>query len=148
MAISDFPLTTEESAHWQAPDTITHLLNNAQTIAIVGCSADPARDSHRVAAYLQNAGYRVIPVAPRGGTILGETVQPGLGSITEPVDIVDCFRPSPELAGIVSAAIACNATAVWFQLGLFDRAAARAAQSAGLTVIVDRCTKIEHAARR
>ncbi len=148
MASTDFPLTAEESARWQNPDTIARLLETAHTIAIVGCSADPAKDSHHVAAYLQNAGYRIIPVAPRGGTILGQTVQPSLAAIGEAVDLVDCFRPSAELGAIVAAAIAAKARAIWFQLGLFDRAAALAAEAAGLTVIVDRCTKIEHAARR
>lgn len=147
MATSDFPLTSEESARWQDPRAIDRLLESARVIAIVGCSADPAKDSQRVAAYLKNAGYRVIPVAPRAGTILGEPVQPSLAAIGSAVDIVDCFRPSAELAGIVADAIAIRAKAVWFQLGLFDRAAALAAEAAGLTVIVDRCTKIEHAAR-
>lgn len=148
MAPSDFPLTAEEAARWQNPEAITRLLATARTIAIVGCSADPSKDSHRVAAYLQNTGYRIAPVAPRSGTILGETVQPNLAAIGEPVDLVDCFRPSSELAAIVADAIAIKAKAVWFQLGLFDRAAALAAEAAGLVVVVDRCTKIEHAGRR
>ena len=138
-------LTPAESARWQNPDTIEHLLRQARTVAIVGCSADPAKDSHRVAAYLQHAGYRIVPVAPRAGTILGEPVVPNLAAIGEPVDLVDCFRPSAELAAIVDQAIATRARAVWFQLGLLDRGAAATAEAAGLTVVVDRCTKIEHA---
>lgn len=142
------PLTPAEASRWQNPETITRLLQSARTIAIFGCSADPAKESHEVAAYLQRAGYRIVPVNPRGGAMLGETAYPNLTAISQPVDLVDCFRPSAELPGIVAQAIAAKAGAVWFQLGLFDRAVAAAAEAAGLTVVVDRCTKIEHARRR
>ena len=141
------PLTPAETARWQNPETIARLLQAAHTIAVFGCSADPAKDSHEVAAYLQQAGYRILPVSPRGGRLLGGPVYPDLKSIGTPVDLVDCFRPSAELPAIVAQAIATKAAAVWFQLGLFDRAAAEAAEAAGLTVVVDRCTKIEHARR-
>lgn len=140
-------LTAAEAARWQNPGTITRLLQSVHTIAIVGCSADPSKDSHVVAAYLQQAGYCLIPVSPRGGRILGEPVYPRLDVIGNPVDLVDCFRPSAELPAIVTQAIAVQARAVWFQLGLFDRAAAEEAEAAGLTVVVDRCTKIELALR-
>ena len=140
--------TPSEAARWQSPATIDRLLQSARTIAIFGCSADPAKDSHKVAAYLQQAGFRIIPVNPRGGILLGETVHPDINSIEMTVDLVDCFRPSSELPAIVEQAIAAKAGAVWFQLGLFHRAAAEAAEAAGLTVVVDRCTKIEHTRRR
>jgi predicted CoA-binding protein len=144
----DRALTPAESARWQNPATITQLLRTARTIGIFGCSSNPAKDSHEVAAYLQRAGYRIVPIAPQPGSILGETVVPTIAAFPTPLDIVDCFRPSAELAGIVHQAVAANARAVWFQLGLFDRSAAEIAEAAGLIVIVDRCTKIEHALRR
>jgi predicted CoA-binding protein len=141
-------LTPAETARWQNPATIARLLRTARVIAIYGCSADPMKDSHEVAAYLQQAGYRIIPISPRGGTVLGEPVRASLAEIDAPVDIVDCFRPSAKLPDIVAKAIAAQARAVWLQLGLFDRAAAEAAEAAGLAVVVDRCTKIEHSRLR
>lgn len=144
----DSELSPAELARWQNPETIRQLLASARTIAVVGCSADPDKASHRVAAYLQQAGYRVIPISPKAGETLGEPVRRSLAEVAEPVDLVDCFRPPTELPGIVEEAIAIHARAVWFQLGLINRAAASRAEAAGLAVVVDRCTKIEHQRHR
>lgn len=113
---------------------------------MVGCSTDPTRDSHRVAAYVQALGYRVIPVRPDCDEILGERCYPTLASIPAdiPVHVVDVFRQSSAAGGHVDEAIALGARAVWLQLGVIDEAAAARASAAGLDVAMDRCPKIEH----
>ncbi|HEY5552074.1 MAG TPA: CoA-binding protein [Opitutaceae bacterium] len=135
--------TTTELDRWTDEAIITSLLKRAHTIAVYGLSTDPSKDSHRVAAYLQRAGYTIIPIHPKAREILGVACHASLSSAPR-ADIVDCFRPSEELSGIVDAAIAAKAGAVWFQLGLMDADAARRAEGAGLTVIADRCAKVEH----
>jgi hypothetical protein len=124
---------------------ITQVLTETRTIALVGASPKPDRDSHRVMAYLQAHGYRVIRVNPAlsGERILGEMVYPNLGAIPGPVDLADIFRKSDAAGQIVDEAIACGAKAVWLQLGVIDAAAARRAEAAGLAAIMDRCPKIE-----
>ena len=122
------------------------LLTGTRTWAVVGCSPDPRRDSHRVAALLQREGFRVIPVNPAGGEeILGERVYERVGAIPADagVEVVDVFRRS-ELAGAhVDEAIAIGAKGVWLQLGVTDEAAAARARAAGLRVVMDRCPAIE-----
>ena len=115
------------------------------TWAVVGCSPDPARDSHGVARFLQEKGKRVIPVNPNAcpGEILGETCVPDLTSIREPVDVVDIFRRSEQAGTHVDEAIAIGAKAVWMQLGVIDEEAAERARAAGLLVVMNRCPKIE-----
>jgi hypothetical protein len=124
---------------------IRDLLSNARTIAMVGASADATRDSHQVMAFLQDRGYRVIPVNPTiaGETLLGEAVYPDLLSVPGEIDIVDVFRNSAAAAAVVDEAIARGAKAVWMQLGVVNAPAARRAEAAGLTVVMDRCPKIE-----
>ena len=97
-----------------------------------------------VASYLQDEGFRVIPVSPKGGEILGEKVYPDLKSIPDKVDIVDIFRPASEVPGIVEDAIAIGAKAVWMQLRIVDLPSAENALAAGLYAVVDRCVKMEH----
>lgn len=130
-------------------DPIGQLLTTARTVAVVGCSAKPERDSHRVAAYLQRAGYRMIPVNPGLDEVLGEQCYPDLASIPGDVaiDIVDVFRRSDAVPPIAEAAIERGARALWLQLGVSNPEAERRAAEAGLIVISDRCIKIEHAAR-
>lgn len=126
-------------------DTIRRVLTTHRTWAVVGCSPNPARDSHRIAALLQRQGLKVIPVnaAAAGETILGERAVASLHDIEEPVDVVDVFRRS-ELAGAhVDEAIAIGAKAVWLQLDVIDEAAAQRARDAGLDVVMDRCPAIE-----
>jgi predicted CoA-binding protein len=137
-------LTPEQQALYQDPHTIRDILADAKTIAIVGLSADRQKASYFVATYLKREGYRVIPVNPRGGTILGETVYPDLTSIPDNVDIVDIFRPAHEVPGIVDQAIAIGAKAVWMQLRIINFEAAEKARAAGLAVVMDKCVKMEH----
>ena len=114
-----------------------------RTWAVVGCSPDPGRDSHRIAALLKRRGYRVIPVNPAVDEVLGERCYATVADIPEPVEVVDVFRRS-ELAGAhVDEAIAIGAKAVWMQLGVVDEAAAERARGAGLRVVMDRCPAIE-----
>lgn len=126
---------------------IDEILASARTIAVVGLSDKPDRESHMVARYLQANGYRVIPVNPAVAEVLGERSYPDLVSIPPEIaiDVVDIFRKPEFIQAIVDAAIARGARVVWMQLGLADNAAAQRARAAGLGVVMDRCMKIEHA---
>jgi predicted CoA-binding protein len=142
-------LTPEERARYQDVGQINQLLGAAKTIAIVGLSSDRQKASFFVAGYLKDEGYRIVPVNPKADVILGEKVFPDVASIPFPVDIVDIFRPPPEIDEIVSQVIArkekgIDAPAIWMQLRLVNLAAAERALAAGLTVIVDKCVKMEH----
>ena len=124
-------------------EDIRFALEQTQTWAVVGCSPDPYRDSHRIAALLQGRGFRVIPVNPNADEILGERCVASVHDIDEPVDVVDIFRRSSEAGAHVDEAIAIGAKAVWLQLGVIDPAAAERARAAGLRVVMDRCPAIE-----
>ena len=125
-------------------DDVRALLTRTRIWAVVGCSPDPGRDSHRVAALLQHEGFRVIPVNPNvDGEVLGERCYATVHEIEEPVDVVDIFRRADQAGGHVDEAIAIGATGVWMQLGVIDRAAAERARAAGLRVVMDRCPAIE-----
>ena len=129
-----------------ATDTeLRTLLTNARTIALVGASDRPDRASHQVMGFLQDHGYRVIPVNPAitGQHILGEYVWESLHQIGVPIDIVDIFRRSDAVGPIVDDAIAIGAKAVWMQLGVVNADAAATAEAAGLQVVMDHCPKIE-----
>ncbi len=125
---------------------IKDILKRVRTIAVVGASANWNRPSYFAMKYLQKKGYRVIPVNPReaGGRILGETVYAGLRDIPDKVDMVDCFRPSAAIPAIAEDAVAIGADVLWMQLGIRNDEAARFAERAGLTVVMDRCPKIEY----
>lgn len=144
----DFRLNTtlsdEERRRYQDPAVIRRLLSTARTIAIVGMSADPQKASAFVASYMQHEGYRIIPVNPRGGRVLGETIYPDLASIPGPVDIVDVFRPSVEAPAFARQAVAIGARALWLQLRIISLEAGELAAAAGLDVVMDRCVKMEH----
>ena len=137
-------LTPEQQALYQDPDCIHDILSATKTVAMVGLSADRQKASYFVATYLQHEGYRIIPVNPRGGTILGETVYPDLKSIPDQVDLVDVFRPAGEVPAIVDQAMAIGAKAVWTQLRIVHLEAAEKARAAGLRVVMDKCVKMEH----
>jgi len=139
-------LTLEQRAIFQDSRKIREILSSAKTIAIVGMSADKTKASNMVACYLQDEGYRIVPVNPRyaGQELLGEKVYANLKEIPEHVDIVDVFRPSNEISGIVDDAIAIKAGTVWTQLRLIDLAASQRALEAGLNAVVDKCIKMEH----
>jgi predicted CoA-binding protein len=121
------------------------ILARSRTIAVVGLSANWYRPSHFVAKYLQDHGYRVIPVNPSYREVLGQACYPSVGAIPGPVDIVDCFRKPGEIVPIAQEAVAKGAKVLWMQLGIRNDAAAKTAADAGLDVVMDRCVKIEHA---
>lgn len=134
--------------------TISDLLHNSRTVAIVGLSDKPERASGHVAAYLQQQGYRIVPVNPHyaGQQILGEPVYASLHDAAaalakdgQRIDIVDCFRNSAEMLQVARDAVAVRAGSLWMQLGVVNQAAADLAAAAGLRVVMDRCMKIEHA---
>ena len=139
----DLPLSNASDAE------IDGILASARTIAVVGLSDRPNRDSFTVARYLQAHGYRIIPVNPMVAEVLGERSYPDLGSIPPEVaiDVVDIFRQPKFIPAVVDGAIARGAKVVWMQLGLAHNAAAEKARAAGLAVVMDRCMKIEHARR-
>lgn len=133
----------------QDTNDITALLANSHTIAVVGLSAKSDRPSHGVAEYLQQHGYRIIPVNPTyaGTHILGEYCYSSLkdAAAVAKIDIVDCFRKSEHIAPVVDDAIAIGARCVWMQLGVINHVAAARARAAGLAVVMSKCIKIEHA---
>ena len=124
--------------------SLRRILKTCRTIAVVGLSADWHRPSFFVAKYLQEHGYRVIPVNPRYETILGEPCYQRLEDIPEKVDMVDVFRRGEDVGPIAASAIAIGATCLWQQIGVKNEAAAARASAAGLEVVMDRCVKIEH----
>lgn len=111
----------------------------------MGLSPKPHRDSHRIAAYLLDRGYDVVPVYPREDTILGRKVYRSVAEIPGGVDLVDVFRQSDDLPAVTDDALAAGAPALWFQLGCVDEASAARAVAAGLTVVMDRCIMVDHA---
>ncbi len=125
---------------------ILHILNNCPTIAVVGLSPKPHRASFDVARYLQAAGYRIIPVNPHAGEVLGEKAYATLleAAKHEKIDLVNCFRNSEDIPPVVDDAIAIGATAVWMQLGVVHADAAAKARAAGLLVVQDHCIKVDH----
>lgn len=133
-----------------SPDLISHLLKTTKTIALVGASPKSNRDSNQVMAFLLAHGYRVIPVNPglAGQKILNQTAYASLADIAEPIDMVDIFRNSEAAGEVVDEAIAVGARSVWLQLGIINEAAALRAEAAGLSVVMDRCLKIEIARQR
>lgn len=127
-------------------EPIQALLKTTRTIAVVGISDREDRPSHFVSLYMQQAGYRIIPVNPRYETVLGERCWPDLAGIDEPVDMVNVFRPSADTPEIASQAVAIGARSLWLQQGISHPEAERIAQAAGLSVVMDRCLKVEHMA--
>ena len=123
---------------------IKKILENSISIAVVGLSPKENRPSNMVGRYLLEAGYTVIPVNPGHNEILGKKCYPSLADINEQVDIVDIFRRSEDVMPVVEQAIAIGAKVVWMQLGIVNPQAAARAEEAGLTVIMDRCIKIDH----
>jgi len=133
---------------WQDSEAeITEILRTCRVVAVVGLSSDPHRPSCQVAQYLQEHGYRIVPVNPGCQEVLGEKCYAGLRDIPFPVEIVNIFRKVEAIPGIVDAAIAVGAKVVWMQQGLEEPHAARRAIEAGLRVVMDRCLKIEHSQR-
>jgi predicted CoA-binding protein len=132
-------------ASYQDPLTIQRVLYASQTVAIVGLSKNDLRASYFVGYYLKRHGYRIIPVNPRETKILDETSYPSLSEVPEPVDIVNVFRAPEALPGIARESVAIGASALWCQFGVINEEGAQIATDGGLTVIMDRCLKVEHA---
>jgi uncharacterized protein len=126
------------------PEGIREILTSARTIAVVGLSENPDRPSHGVAAYLKAHGYRIIPVNPGVGEVLGEKAYARLEDVPEKIDVVDVFRRPEHVPEIVDSAIAVGAKVVWLQDGIVHEAAAAKARAAGLRVVMDRCMLRDH----
>ena len=127
-------------------DVAARILREYRRIAVVGISDRPERDSHRVAAYLAQAGYVIIPVNPNVTQVLGERCWPSLDDAPKPIEVVDVFRRSELVEPVVDAAIRVGAKALWMQDGVVNEAAAAKARAAGLLVVMDRCMLRDHAA--
>lgn len=137
MSNCEFPMnnaTTQE---------IADLLETSKTVAVVGLSADASKDSNRVAKYLKDAGYKIIPVNPSVSEILGEKSYPDLASIPDKIDIVNIFRKPEAIPQIVDEAIPLKPKAIWMQLGLANNEAAAKARAQGILVVMNKCIKIE-----
>jgi uncharacterized protein len=130
---------------YQDPLTIQRVIHTARTIAVVGLSPNELRASNFVGYYLMRHGYRVIPVNPRENAILGEESFASLSDVPVPVDIVDVFRAPDAVPAIARDAVAIGAGTLWCQFGVISEEAARIAEDGGVTVIMDRCLKVEHA---
>ena len=125
-------------------EKIRSILSNNKVIAVVGLSPKNGRPSHQVAHYMQQAGYRIIPVNPRHDEILGQQCYPNLHAIPHEIEIVNIFRRSHQVEPIVIDAIKLHAKVIWMQLGIINRSAAHIAEEKGLEVIMDRCIKVDH----
>ena len=132
-------------SRYQDPLTIQRALHNAKTIAIVGLSKNQLRASYFVAFYLRRHGYRVIPVNPREGEIFGEKSFERLADIPVSVDVVNVFRAPEALPAIAREAVAIGAANLWCQFSVIDEEGGRIAEAGGLSVVMDRCIKVEHA---
>jgi uncharacterized protein len=128
----------------ETDDEVREILG-LNTVAVVGCSSTPSKAAHRIPNYLQKHGYEIIPVNPHADEVLGRPAYDSLSEVEEEIEIVDVFRPSPEVAGIVDAALERDdIDVIWLQLGIHDDDAVSRAEAAGLRVVEDRCMKPEH----
>jgi predicted CoA-binding protein len=125
-------------------EALRQILAESKTVAVVGLSPKPDRPSRTVPEYLQEQGYRIIPVNPKLTEALGEKAYPSLRDIPEPVDVVQIFRRSEDIPPIVEDAIAIGAKVVWMQEGIVNEVAAARAEAAGLKVVMDRCMRVIH----
>jgi predicted CoA-binding protein len=138
-------MTDLDLSRYQDSLTIQRVLNGAKTIAIVGLSSNQLRASYFVGYYLKRHGYQVIPVNPRETEILGEKSYQSLLDVPVPVDVVNVFRAPDALPGIATDAVAISAGSLWCQFGVINAEGAEIATQGGVTVIMDRCIKVEHA---
>ena len=136
---------TFDLTRYQDERAIRDLMRSARTVAIVGLSPNPLRPSYFVGYYLQRHGYRVVPVNPKEREILGETSYASLAEIPFPVDVVDVFRAPAAVPTIAREAVQAGAKALWCQFGVISPEGAEIAENGGLTVVMDRCMKVEHA---
>ena len=138
-------MTTFDVSRYQDPVTMQRVIHTAKTIAIVGLSKNELRASHFVGFYLKRHGYRVIPVNPREPVILGEKSFKSLVDVGVPVDIVNVFRTPDALPAIAEEAVAVGAKTLWCQFSVINEEGGRIAEAGGLSVVMDRCLKVEHA---
>ena len=134
-----------DMSRYQDPATIQRVLHSAKTIAVVGLSTNELRASHFVGLYLKRHGYRVIPVNPRESEVLGEESYQSLTDVPVPVDVVNVFRAPEALPDIAREAVAIGAKHLWCQFSVINEEGARVAEDGGLSVVMDRCLKFEHA---
>jgi predicted CoA-binding protein len=125
-------------------DALLRIYRQTRTIAVVGASANPRKPAHKIPAYLRSQGYRIVPVNPRGGELLGERAYRSLLEVPAPVDAVDVFRPPAEAETVARDAVAIGAKVLWFQPGTHTENAVRLAAEAGLEVVADRCMGETH----
>ena len=126
-------------------DTIKEIFESVKTIAVVGLSPNPAKDSHKVAAYLQSVGYKIVPIYPKEDEILGEKVYRSLAEVPFAIDMIDIFRKPAAILPIVDAAISRgDIKVVWLQKGIVNNEAAQKAKEAGMQVVQNRCTMVDH----
>jgi predicted CoA-binding protein len=125
-------------------ERLARILAETKTIAVVGASGDPSKPAHQIPRYLQRQGYRIVPVNPRGGELLGEPVARSLAEVDGPVDVVDVFRPAAETPQVAREAAEIGAKVLWLQLGIESEEARQIAEAAGLTVVMDRCMGATH----
>jgi hypothetical protein len=124
-------------------EVVERILTSYDTLVVVGASGNQAKAAHGVPAFMQRHGWRIIPVNPRRGSILGEPAYPTLAEVPERVGLVDVFRPSSQAADVAGQAVAAGATALWLQLGIFSAEARAIAEAAGLLYVENRCLAIE-----
>ena len=129
---------------WHTEDELRKIYSDTKTIAVVGISGDEAKPSNNVPAYLQEQGYRIVPVNPRGGEILGEKVYESLDKIDVPIDVVEVFRPADETPAIAMQAAEIGAKVLWLQEGIASDEAEKIGEEAGMTVVMDRCMRATH----
>jgi predicted CoA-binding protein len=135
----------EDEVYSPSDDELVELYGRIKTIAVVGASDDAAKAASRIPRYLKNQGYTIIPVNPRGGTIIGEEAKTSLAELDAPPDVVDVFRPSEETPDVARAAVAAGAKVLWLQEGISNDEARQIAEDAGLTVVMNRCMGATHA---
>jgi len=134
-----------DMSRYQDPLVIQRVIHGARTIAVVGLSSNPLRASYFVGFYLKRHGYRVIPVNPREAEVLGEKSFKSLADVPVPIDIVNVFRAPDALPGIAREAVDAGAKALWCQFTVINEEGGRIAEEGGMTVVMDRCIKVEHA---
>jgi predicted CoA-binding protein len=125
-------------------EQLLRIYADTTTIAVVGASGDPSKPAHQIPRYLQQQGYRIVPVNPRGGELLGEPAARSLAEVDGPVDVVEVFRPAGEAPEIARGAVKVGAKVLWLQLGIVSEEARQVAEAAGLTVVMDRCMGETH----
>jgi uncharacterized protein len=125
-------------------ERLRRIYAETSTIAVVGASGDPSKPAHQIPRYLQRQGYRIVPVNPRGGQLLGESVARSLAEVDGPVDVVEVFRPAGEAPQIAHEAVKVGAKVLWLQQGIASEEARQVAEAAGLTVVMDRCMGETH----